>query len=58
MSAWFPTSGNGRTHLAAPTLLARSWSVEFAYEVAPTLVPSFDVTVYLVLDDFGPLGRV
>ena len=24
---------------------------------APTLVPSFDLTVYLVLDDFGPLGR-
>jgi hypothetical protein len=23
----------------------------------PTLVPSFDVTVYLVLDDFGKLGR-
>jgi hypothetical protein len=23
----------------------------------PTLVPSFDVTVYLVLDDFGRLGR-
>ena len=24
---------------------------------SPTLVPSFDVTVYLVLDDFGPVGR-
>jgi hypothetical protein len=24
---------------------------------APTLVPSFDVTVYLVLDDFGKIGR-
>jgi hypothetical protein len=24
---------------------------------APTLVPSFDLTVYLVLDDLGPLGR-
>jgi hypothetical protein len=24
---------------------------------SPTLVPSFDVTVYLVLDDFGALGR-
>ncbi len=23
----------------------------------PSLVPSFDVTVYLVLDDFGDLGR-
>jgi hypothetical protein len=23
----------------------------------PSLVPSFDVTVYLVLDDFGKLGR-
>jgi hypothetical protein len=24
---------------------------------SPTLVPSFDVTVYLVLDDFGKFGR-
>jgi hypothetical protein len=24
---------------------------------SPSLVPSFDVTVYLVLDDFGKLGR-
>ena len=24
---------------------------------APSIVPSFDVTVYLVLDDFGRLGR-
>jgi hypothetical protein len=24
---------------------------------APSLVPSFDVTVYLVLDDFGKIGR-
>jgi hypothetical protein len=23
----------------------------------PTLVPSFDMTIYLVLDDFGKLGR-
>ena len=26
-------------------------------EQAPSLVPSFDVTVHLVLDDFGKLGR-
>ena len=26
-------------------------------ETGPTLVPSFDVTVHLVLDDFGKLGR-
>jgi hypothetical protein len=26
-------------------------------ELAPSLVPSFDVTVHLVLDDFGELGR-
>jgi hypothetical protein len=26
-------------------------------ESSPSLVPSFDVTVYLVLDDFGALGR-
>jgi hypothetical protein len=26
-------------------------------ENAPSIVPSFDVTVYLVLDDFGRLGR-
>ena len=26
-------------------------------EVAPSLVPSFDVTVHLVLDDCGELGR-
>jgi hypothetical protein len=25
--------------------------------LSPSLVPSFDVTVYLVLDDFGKLGR-
>ena len=25
--------------------------------VSPPLVPAFDVTVYLVLDDFGQLGR-
>ena len=24
---------------------------------SPSLVPSFDTTVYLVLDDFGKLGR-
>jgi hypothetical protein len=24
---------------------------------SPSLVPSFDVTVYIVLDDFGELGR-
>jgi hypothetical protein len=24
----------------------------------PSIVPTFDVTVYLVLDDFGQLGRV
>jgi hypothetical protein len=24
---------------------------------APSLVPSFDVTVHMVLDDFGKLGR-
>jgi len=24
---------------------------------APSIVPSFDVTVYIVLDDFGQLGR-
>ena len=23
----------------------------------PSLVPKFDVTVYLVLDDFGKIGR-
>ena len=26
-------------------------------DASPSLVPSFDVTVYLVLDDFGKLGR-
>jgi hypothetical protein len=26
-------------------------------EASPSVVPSFDVTVYLVLDDFGRLGR-
>src|SRR5687768_3763563 len=26
-------------------------------ESSPSLVPSFDVTVHLVLDDFGSLGR-
>src|SRR5215218_1735927 len=26
-------------------------------EISPTLVPSFDGTVHLVLDDFGKLGR-
>ena len=26
-------------------------------KVAPSLVPSFDVTVYVVLNDFGKLGR-
>ena len=26
-------------------------------ETGPTLVPSFDVTVHLVLDDFGKFGR-
>ena len=26
-------------------------------EDSPSVVPSFDVTVYLVLDDFGKLGR-
>jgi hypothetical protein len=26
-------------------------------EQAPSLVPSFDVTVHIVLDDFGKLGR-
>jgi hypothetical protein len=40
----------------APGLAARRQQLSGVMR-SPSIVPSFDVDVYLVLDEFGPLGR-